>query len=88
MAERMRVQGNTAFKAKQYSEALRCYQQGLSSEKTNMTLHANAAQAALKINCNVAAIEHCDKVRAPRRHPPPVVPLVGGGRGFQCIMPP
>jgi hypothetical protein len=27
-----------------------------------MTLHANAAQAALKLSCFVQAIEHCDKV--------------------------
>lgn len=53
LAERRRVAGNAAFKAKQYSEALSCYQQGLSSERTNMTLHANAAQAALKLNCYV-----------------------------------
>ena len=62
IAERMRVKGNAAFKSKQYSEALRCYQEGIQSEKTNMTLHANAAQAALKIKCYVQAIEHCDKV--------------------------
>ena len=62
IAERMRVQGNAAFKGKQYSEALRCYQEGLQSEKTNVALHTNAAQAALKINCYVQAIEHCDKV--------------------------
>ena len=63
IAERLRVQGNAAFKAKQYSEALRCYQLGLESERTNVALHTNAAQAALKISCYVQAIEHCDKVR-------------------------
>ncbi|GAX78335.1 hypothetical protein CEUSTIGMA_g5777.t1 [Chlamydomonas eustigma] len=61
IAERMRVKGNTAFKDKQYTEALRCYQVGIEVEKTNVTLHTNAAQAALKINCYVQAIEHCDK---------------------------
>ena len=63
LAERLRVKGNTAFKARQYGEALRCYQEGLQSEKTNMTLHVNAAQAALKISCYVQAIENCYKVR-------------------------
>lgn len=66
IAERMRVKGNEAFKAHQYSEALRCYQEGLSSEKTNMALHSNAAMAALKVQCYVQAIEHCDKVRVPQ----------------------
>ncbi|KAG1662073.1 hypothetical protein FOA52_005320 [Chlamydomonas sp. UWO 241] len=61
VAERMRVKGNDAFKAKQWSESLSCYQEGIASERTNMTLHANAAQAAIKINCYVQAIEHCDK---------------------------
>lgn len=62
IAERQRVAGNEAFKAGQYSEALRCYQLGLEAQKTNMALHANAAQAALKLSCFVQAIEHCDKV--------------------------
>ncbi|EFJ51905.1 hypothetical protein VOLCADRAFT_86877 [Volvox carteri f. nagariensis] len=62
LAERCRVRGNEAYKARQYSEALRCYQQGIESERTNMALHANAAMAALKINCFVQAVEHCDKV--------------------------
>lgn len=63
IAERCRVAGNAAFKARQYSEALRCYQLGLDSERTSMTLNANAAMAALKIQCYVQTIEHCDKVR-------------------------
>lgn len=62
IAERCRVRGNDAFKAKQWSEALRCYQEGIDSERTNMTLHANAAMAALRIQCYVQAVEHCDKV--------------------------
>ncbi|KXZ56527.1 hypothetical protein GPECTOR_1g473 [Gonium pectorale] len=62
LAERCRVRGNEAYQARQYSEALRCYQQGLESERTNMALHANAAMAALKMSCFVQAIEHCDKV--------------------------
>lgn len=62
LAERQRVAGNAAFKARQYSEALRCYQLGLESERHNMALHANAAQAALKLSCFVQAVEHCDKL--------------------------
>ncbi|GFR41120.1 hypothetical protein Agub_g1764 [Astrephomene gubernaculifera] len=62
LAERCRVRGNAAYQARQYSEALRCYQEGLESERTNMALHANAAMAALKMSCFVQAIEHCDKV--------------------------
>ncbi|GLC44336.1 hypothetical protein PLESTB_000480900 [Pleodorina starrii] len=62
LAERCRVSGNAAYKSRQYSEALRSYQQGIDSERTNMALHANAAMAALKISCFVQAIEHCDKV--------------------------
>jgi hypothetical protein len=64
LAERARVAGNTAFAAGQFSEALRCYQSGLECEKTNMALHANAAQAALRLACHVQAVEHCDKVRS------------------------
>jgi tetratricopeptide (TPR) repeat protein len=61
-AERQRQLGNEAFKAGQYSEALRCYEQGLEAQRHDMTLHANAAMAALKLKCYVAAQEHCDKV--------------------------
>jgi hypothetical protein len=64
IAERQRVAGNEAFKSGQYSEALRCYQLGIEAQKINMTLHANAAMAAIKLQCFVQAIEHCDKVRA------------------------
>lgn len=62
IAERQRVAGNAAFKDGQYSEALRCYQLGIDAQKISMTLHGNAAMAALKLNCFVQAIEHCDKV--------------------------
>jgi tetratricopeptide (TPR) repeat protein len=62
LAESQRQLGNAAFKGGQYSEALRCYEQGLEAQRHNMTLHANAAMAALKIKCYVAAQEHCDKV--------------------------
>jgi tetratricopeptide (TPR) repeat protein len=63
IAERQRQAGNAAFKQQQYSEALRCYQAGLEVQRHSMALHANAAAAALKLNCYVQALEHCDKVR-------------------------
>jgi tetratricopeptide (TPR) repeat protein len=62
IAERQRQAGNAAFKQQQYSEALRCYQAGLEVQRHSMVLHANAAAAALKLNCYVQALEHCDKV--------------------------
>jgi len=62
IAERQRQLGNAAFKAGQFSEALRCYEVGLEAQRHNMTLHANAAMAALKLKCFVTAQEHCDKV--------------------------
>ncbi|MEW5303261.1 MAG: hypothetical protein WDW36_005969 [Sanguina aurantia] len=79
LAERQRMAGNTAFNTKQYSEALRCYETGIESQKSSMTLHANAALAALKMHCNVSAIEHCDKVLhiADVLHDTPNAPLCG-----------
>ena len=74
IAERQRIAGNDAFKARQYSEALRCYQLGLEAQKVSMALHGNAAMAALKLNCFVQAIEHCDKVRACMHAAPPCQP--------------
>jgi hypothetical protein len=69
IAERQRQLGNDAFRTRQYSEALRCYELGLEAQRHNMALHANAAMAALKLKCYVAAQEHCDKVRETcRRH--------------------
>ena len=53
VAERRRVEGNVAYAAGQFSEALRCYDLGLESEKRNKALHANAAMAALKSSCFV-----------------------------------
>jgi tetratricopeptide (TPR) repeat protein len=62
LAERQRQLGNAAFKAGQFSEALRCYEAGLDAQRHSMALHANAALAALKLGCHVQALEHCDKV--------------------------
>lgn len=62
LAERQRVAGNAAMAAGQWSEALRCYEVGLESQRHSMVLHANAVLAALKIKAYVQALEHCDKV--------------------------
>ena len=61
-AERQRELGNKMFKEKQYAKALQIYEDGISAEKANMALNANAAAACLKLGCNIQAIEHCDKV--------------------------
>lgn len=53
VAERCRVRGNDAFKAGRFAEAYQQYSLGLESQKTNMTLHANAAMASLKMGCFV-----------------------------------
>lgn len=66
IAERQRVRGNEAFKSGQFGEALRCYELGLDAQRHNMTLHANAAMAALKLQCYVQAMEHASKVGATR----------------------
>ena len=63
IAERERVKGNALFKEKRYTEAYQCYEIGLSHEKPNMALHANAAMASIKMKCFVQAVTHCDKVR-------------------------
>ncbi|XRB13669.1 hypothetical protein RI054_06g35070 [Pseudoscourfieldia marina] len=61
VAERQRVAGNNLFRCGQFSEAYRCYEAGLDADRRNLHLHANAAQASLKLGCYVQAIEHCDK---------------------------
>jgi tetratricopeptide (TPR) repeat protein len=61
-AERCRVAGNAAFKAAQWAEAYRCYEEGLDAERSNAKLQGNAAMAALKMGCFAQAIAHCDKV--------------------------
>lgn len=70
VAERQRQLGNEAYKAKQFAEALRCYECGLETQKHSMALHANAAMAALKLKCYVQAMEHCDKVHDRRFNTP------------------
>ncbi len=62
LAEQERVRGNEAYKRRQYREALRCYEAGLDAQRHSMALHANAAMAALKLQCYVQVMEHCDKV--------------------------
>lgn len=60
-AHRKREEGNAAFKARQYAEALAIYEAGLEADKRSIELHGNAAMAALKSGCFVQTIEHCDK---------------------------
>ena len=61
-AERCRTAGNAAFKAQQWAEAYRHYEEGLDGQRANAKLQSNAAMAALKMGCCAQAIEHCDKV--------------------------
>ncbi|KAK9835522.1 hypothetical protein WJX74_002247 [Apatococcus lobatus] len=62
VGERCRVEGNKLFMEWRWAEAYQAYDRGLSSDKHNMALHANAALCSLKMACNVQAIEHADKV--------------------------
>ena len=61
-AERQRQLGNDYFKKRMFSKALQVYEEGISAEKANMALNANAAAACIKLGCNIQAIEHCDRV--------------------------
>ena len=62
IGERCRVAGNGLFQAGHWAEAYQEYDRGVSADKHNMALHANAALCSLKMACNVQAIEHADKV--------------------------
>ncbi|KAI8463589.1 MAG: hypothetical protein J3K34DRAFT_526875 [Monoraphidium minutum] len=68
IAERQRTAGNAAMAAGQWSEALRCYENGLDAQRHSAALHANAALAALKMGCYVQALEHCDRVLYLQEH--------------------
>lgn len=62
IAERLRVEGNEAFKRGQYSVAYQLYASGVEHHKSSAALHANAAMASIKLGCFVQAIDHCDRV--------------------------
>lgn len=62
VGERCRVAGNALFQTGRWAEAYQEYDRGLSADKHNMALHANAALCSLNMACNVQAIEHADKV--------------------------
>ncbi len=62
LGERYRIKGNNLYKEKRFSEAHQAYEVGLSHDRHNMALHANAALCSLKMECHVEAIEHADKV--------------------------
>ena len=49
LAEVERETGNRAFKAGQYSEALRCYETAIDNEKCNRSLYNNRAFAHIKL---------------------------------------
>lgn len=60
-AHRGREDGNAAFRAGQFAEALRCYELGLEADKRSLELHGNAAMAALKCEMFVRCIDHASK---------------------------
>ena len=60
-AHRRREDGNAAFRAGQFAEALRCYELGLEADKRSLELHGNAAMAALKCEMFVQCIDHASK---------------------------
>ena len=55
--------GNRAFKAQQYSEAVRCYTVAIDNNKCDRVLYNNRAFAYVKMGSWASAIEDCDKVR-------------------------
>ena len=60
-AHRRREEGNAAFRAGQFADALRCYELGLEADKRSLELHGNAAMAALKCEMFVQCIDHASK---------------------------
>ena len=60
-AHRKREEGNDAFRAGQFAEALKCYELGLEADKRSLELHGNAAMAALKCEMFVQCIDHATK---------------------------
>ena len=60
-AHRKREEGNDAFRAGQFAEALKCYELGLEADKRSLELHGNAAMAAIKCEMFVQCIDHATK---------------------------
>jgi len=62
VAAKCKEAGNRAYKAGQYAEAYKNYEEGLENEKKNIEMQCNAAMASIKMGCAVQAVEHCDQV--------------------------
>ena len=61
LAEKEKENGNRAFRAQQYSEALRCYDIAVDNNKCNRQYLNNRAFAHIKLRGWASAIEDCDK---------------------------
>ena len=61
LAEKEKENGNRAFKAQQFSEAVRCYSEAIENHKCNRILYNNRALAYNKMRSWASAIEDCDK---------------------------
>jgi len=61
LAEQEKENGNRAFRAKQYSEARKCYDTAIGYKKDSRALFVNRAFAHVKLGNWASAIEDCDK---------------------------
>lgn len=60
-AEKDKEAGNRAFKAQQYSEALRNYDNAIDNAKCNRVMYTNRAFAHIKLRNWARALEDCDR---------------------------
>jgi hypothetical protein len=60
-AEKDKEAGNRAFKAQQYSEALRCYDNAIDNAKCTRVMYTNRAFAHIKLGNWARAVEDCDR---------------------------